>query len=1572
VDNLSDAVIYSFFASQSNNPQLDNEDLKQIDADDLEEMDLKWHMSMLNMRARRFLQRTGKNLGANGTSAIGFDKSKVECYNCHRRGHFARKCKSPRDTRNKDTQRRTLPVETSTSNDLVSQCDGVGSDSEVAHCSKACSKAYATLQSHYDKLTVDFRKAQFDVISYKSGLESIEARLVVYQQNKNVFKDDIKLLQLDVMIRDNALVELRKKFEKAEKRDDSESDENVPTSPVHDRYKTGEGYHTVPLPYIGTFMPPKPDLVFHNALTAKNVQKPVWNHAMRVNHQNYARMTNPYSTSHVVPTAVLTRSRLVPLNAARPVTTAVPQTTVTNQRPVKHGTMGNWGNPQQDLKDKGVIDSGFLRHMAGNISYLSDFKELNEGYVEFGGNSKGGKITGKGDLTCLFAKATLDESNLWHRRLGHINFKTMNKLVKGNLVSGLPSKVFESNHTCVACKKGKQHRTSWSRPKWLFDIDTLTQSMNYQPIVLGNQPNPSVGIKENLDAGKVRKETESAQQYVLLPLWSTSSKHPQNTNADVAFDVKENESKVHVSPSSSDKTKKHNDKAKREAKGKNMPALEDIVYSYDEEDVGAETNFSNLETTPQTRSMARMVKGQVRIEDIRLFFAYAFFMSFMVYQMDVKIEFLYGTIEEEVYVCQALGFEDPDYPDKIYKVVKHFMGCIKLLELDGKSASTHIDIEKPLLKILMSKGFLGVSRASHIWACGIIKILFNLGAHSDNDYAGASLDRKSTTGGCQFLGCRLISWQCKKQTVVATSSTEAEYVADASCCAQVLWIQNQLLDFDQIVDFLNAHVIQYALMVNPPIYVLCIKQFWASISVKKTNDVVKLQALINMKKEVAEVEEDEDDKVYAAPTPSSPTHATTSPPPQQEPIPSPPQAQPAQLSSPPQKQPTQSANTSKSSMTLLNKLMETCATLTQKEVRKEEEIKAFWFKEAKEGGIIELDVDEDVTLVDVDTTVEIDVDTQGRMEEDVTTVKEVNVAEPTVFDDEEVTMTMSQTLIKMKAKKAIILDEQMAKRYDQKKENIVWNVVVEQMQEKHVDNIKKYQSLKRKPIFVAQARKNMIAYLRNMVGYKIQYFKGMTYDRVRPIFEREYNHVQTFLKSDRDEESTKKRAAKETLLQESCKKLRADVEVSEKDYPFSNQLMTFMLSSRLQVEEYCEVARDLTRPKKYSELTEAQQLQDDFDVQATNIILHSLPPNVLYNLFDKFASVQGETLYEYYWRIPQLINDMHTIGMTMQQVQVNTKFLNALPPEWRKFFTDVKLAKSLYTTTYDQLYAYLSQHERHANETEDLDAYDSDCDDIPSAKLVLMSNFSSYDSDVLFEVPYSDTYLNDVINQDVQEMTIENELRTLKGKNVVDTVVSTPIATTIALEMFKLDIEPISHKLKNNRDSHEVYLQKTIENTDIIRGLVEYARKQNPSKPLLESTCMFTKHVQKLLVYVSKTCPSLTKPSEKLVVVTPLNKDTKVRFADPLTSSSNTQKPIDSNITKDSNKPLLHSTGVKCSTRASGSKPSSNTKNNRISQLSCSNKTNKVEDQSRIVKSKKNKRIVLTNLNAMLMSCILC
>nr|GEU93432.1 putative ribonuclease H-like domain-containing protein [Tanacetum cinerariifolium] len=134
------------------------------------------------------------------------------------------------------------------------------------------------------------------------------------------------------------------------------------------------------------------------------------------------------------------------------------------------------GDPQAALRDTGIFDSGCSRHMTRNKSFLSDYQEYDGGFADFAGSSTGvllkvprknnmysfdlkNVVPSKG-LTCLFAKATNDESNLWHKRLGHINFKKMDKLMKGNLVRGLPSKIFKNDHTCVACQKGKQHKAS--------------------------------------------------------------------------------------------------------------------------------------------------------------------------------------------------------------------------------------------------------------------------------------------------------------------------------------------------------------------------------------------------------------------------------------------------------------------------------------------------------------------------------------------------------------------------------------------------------------------------------------------------------------------------------------------------------------------------------------------------------------------------------------------------------------------------------------------------------------------------------------------------------------------------------------------------------------------------------------------------------------------------------------------------------------------------------------------------------------------------------------------------------
>ncbi|GKB32580.1 putative ribonuclease H-like domain-containing protein [Tanacetum coccineum] len=180
---------------------------------------------------------------------------------------------------------------------------------------------------------------------------------------------------------------------------------------------------------------------------------------------------------------------------------------------------------------------------------------------------------------------------------------------------------------------------------------------------------------------------------------------------------------------------------------------------------------------------------------------------------------VFASIEEEVYVCQPPGFEDPDYPGKVYKVVKALYGLHQAPRAcqdkyvtdilkkfgfqDVRTASTPMDTEKPLLKdsdgddvdvylyrsMIGSLMYLTSSRPDimfEVCACFWYPrdSLFDLVAYSDSDYTGASLDRKSTTGGCQFLGCRLISWQCKKKTVVATSSIKAKYMAAASCCGK--------------------------------------------------------------------------------------------------------------------------------------------------------------------------------------------------------------------------------------------------------------------------------------------------------------------------------------------------------------------------------------------------------------------------------------------------------------------------------------------------------------------------------------------------------------------------------------------------------------------------------------------------------------------------------------------------------------------------------------------------------------------------------------------------------------------
>nr|GEZ90702.1 hypothetical protein [Tanacetum cinerariifolium] len=429
---------------------------------------------------------------------------------------------------------------------------------------------------------------------------------------------------------------------------------------------------------------------------------------------------------------------------------------------------------------------------------------------------------------------------------------------------------------------------------------------------------------------------------------------------------------------------------------------------------------------------------------------------------------------------------------------------------------------------------------------------------------------------------------------------------------------------DQIVDFLNAHTIQYTLAVNPNIYVSCIKQFWATATIKKVNDVVLLCALIEKKKVVVIRRDlclDDADGVECFPNKEIFAELAC-----------------MGYEKPPPKltfykaffsvqwkflihtlvqcvsakrttwnefscsmasaviclatvDDLTSHNTKCSSLALIQKVFANMRRVVKgfsgilfssmsvqplpQVAEEEEEVEipttpaqpsptsdpsppphdptptphatppqiVLWVlrrMHPNRGKIEDIDADKDITLVDVETQVDMDAELQGRIDQvdEVNAAsKGVNVVEPAVFDDEEVTMTINQD------EKAKLLDEQIAQRlHDEKVKKAAARDKQENgnLERAQVLQKWKYQSLKKKPVSIAQARKNMTIYLKNMVGYKMENFRGVTYDKIRPIFEREYKLVQTLFKPDKDvEEPKKKRVAEETLLQGSFKKLKA-------------------------------------------------------------------------------------------------------------------------------------------------------------------------------------------------------------------------------------------------------------------------------------------------------------------------------------------------------------------------------------------------------------------------------------------------
>nr|GEW80301.1 ribonuclease H-like domain-containing protein [Tanacetum cinerariifolium] len=517
-------------------------------------------MAMLTMRAKRFLKKTGRKVGANHSETIGFDKTKVECFNCHKRDYFAREYKASRESMNIKPIRRNVTVETLDTKALVDQ-DGIGyhwSDQAEEGPTHFCT--YGLYIFRFFKTLRNFMPPKpdltlADVDEYVVSKSIISVPTVATSEAKT---SESKPKSISESKPKSVSMSKPKSVNEPLIEDwitNSEGEnETMPKSkqrkPSFAKVKFVKPNEQVKIPKESVKQEEHNSKAKHprknsqsprdyDSYENKMVERPVRNNARRVNHQNSQRLSHPHPKRNFVPRVVLIKHGLKTLNTARknslraavsvnttrPINIAYTRATVNSARPVSNvnrthshvkktfkkfttnknsnfnqkvntvkgnvTTVGpkavvsdNKGNvttigPKAVVSDdkgneanavkatacwvwrpkKKVLDH-VSRHIGASMnfkkfnyidaqgrskSYISEYKEIDGGYVTFGGDPKGGKITGKGKistgrLTCLFAKATLDESNLWHMRLGHINFKTMNKLVPKNIDAGQAGK----------------------------------------------------------------------------------------------------------------------------------------------------------------------------------------------------------------------------------------------------------------------------------------------------------------------------------------------------------------------------------------------------------------------------------------------------------------------------------------------------------------------------------------------------------------------------------------------------------------------------------------------------------------------------------------------------------------------------------------------------------------------------------------------------------------------------------------------------------------------------------------------------------------------------------------------------------------------------------------------------------------------------------------------------------------------------------------------------------------------------------------------------------------------------
>nr|GEU37108.1 hypothetical protein [Tanacetum cinerariifolium] len=674
-----------------------NEDLEQIDTDDLKEMDLKCQVSMLTMRVKIFIKKTRRNLNFNYKETIGFDKTKVECYNYHIRGHFARECSAPKSqgNRNGNTTRRVVPVETPANALVVT--DGM----------------------RYDW-------------SYQAEEGPTYFALMAFSSPGSSSSDTKTILGYDSQLTERDLSNKSDVFESAYDSSVNESEED--NNQANDRYKAGKGYHAVPPPYTGNFMPLRPDLsftglddsIFNSAISKivtnmhetdtstsktskESIEKP------KTNKPSHAKINFVKSDENTKKSVIEQHTYKQAENLRKSQKSRVDKRDWNEMMTQKLGNGFEFkkkacfvcGNLYHLIKDL-ITNSGRVQVNAAKQSspravaststarYVNTaanrptVNEIDRGFVAFGGSPKG----------------VLKAQN---KDAGEVPNKGDDGVSKG---SGIDDQYKTDSST---------QNVGTAEPS----INTASANINIGSlninIVGPNDPSmpylEETGIFDDVyDDRKVGAEadTNNLERSTVLHQQAEKNKSQRLSELLIClFSLSTRTQKDLPNGKRAIGTKWvfRNKKYKRGIVIKNKARL--VVQGHtQEEGIDYDEVFAHV----------------ARIEAIRIFLAYASFMGFIVYQMDVKSIFLYGTIEEEV-------FQVTPKTSLFYAIKRNF-------------------------RYLKGQPKLGLwyPRDSP----------FELEAFSYSNYVGASLDRKSIKG---------------------------EYVAAASCYKQVLWIQNQMLDY---------------------------------------------------------------------------------------------------------------------------------------------------------------------------------------------------------------------------------------------------------------------------------------------------------------------------------------------------------------------------------------------------------------------------------------------------------------------------------------------------------------------------------------------------------------------------------------------------------------------------------------------------------------------------------------------------------------------------------------------------------------------------------------------------------